>query len=273
MPVKHSPYRHLLMLVLASLLAAACSSGRLPGSTPTHQPAQTAPTQSVAGEPHRGSGDCHPPPDAGKAHYIVGYGSLMQDESRKRTSPKAGTAYPVIVDGYRRGWFSRGQGLGFSATYLGVVEDRSHRMNAVIYRVDPTEVVATDQRESSYCRRAVDPVQVTPVAADAPPPEGQFWLYVTKEQAAAPPSGRYPIVQSYVDIFVAGCLEQESRFAIAGFAKQCLLTTTDWSGHWVNDRIFPRRPFAYQPKAGEIDRLLAEQLPEYFSQIRLESGQ
>jgi hypothetical protein len=272
MAAKHSHGSSLLIFVVGSLLAA-CSSGRLPGPPKDDGSAQAAPAKPVAGDTHRRSSDCHPPPDAGKAHYIVGYGSLMQDESRKRTSPLAGAAYPVMVDGYRRGWLSRGQGLGFSATYLGVVEDRGHRMNAVIYRVEGAEILATDQRESSYCRKAVDPAQVTPVAANAPAPEGQFWLYVTKEQAAAPPSGRYPIVQSYVDIFVAGCLEQENRFALPGFAKQCLLTTTDWSGHWVNDRIFPRRPFAYQPRAGEIDRLLAEHLPEYFSQIRLESGQ
>jgi hypothetical protein len=272
MPVKHSLCRQLGLVLVAGLLAA-CSSGRLPGATKDDGTTQAPPAGSGAGAPHLAGRDCHPPPDPARAHYIVGYGSLMQDESRKRTAPKAGAAYPVMVDGYRRGWFSRGQGVGFSATYLGAVEDKKHRMNAVIYAVDQPEILATDRRESSYCRKVVDAVQVKSLSAGAPGAEGQIWLYATKEQAVAKPSDRYPIVQSYVDIFISGCLEQQTRFALPGFAKQCLLTTTDWSRHWVNDRIFPRRPFAYQPKAGEIDRLLAEHLPEYFSQIRLESGQ
>jgi hypothetical protein len=75
-----------------------------------------------------------------------------------------------------------------------------------------------------------------------------------------------------VDIFVSGCLEQEQRFGLAAFSQQCLSTTTDWSEHWVNDRIYPRRPFAFQPKARQIDSLLSKQLPQYFSRIRIESG-
>ena len=48
--------------------------------------------------------------------------------------------------------------------------------------------------------------------------------------------------------------------------------TTGWSEHWVNDRIYPRRPFVHQPRAGEIDRLLSASLPELFGRIRLEPG-
>jgi hypothetical protein len=50
------------------------------------------------------SGECDAPPDSSRPQYIIGYGSLMQDESRKRTSPRAGPAHPVEVRGYRRGW-------------------------------------------------------------------------------------------------------------------------------------------------------------------------
>ena len=37
------------------------------------------------------SGNCNAAPDPAKAQYIIGYGSLMQDESRKRTTPNANT--------------------------------------------------------------------------------------------------------------------------------------------------------------------------------------
>jgi hypothetical protein len=41
---------------------------------------------------------------------------------------------------------------------------------------------------------------------------------------------------------------------------------------WVNDRVYPRRPFVVQPKAFQIDSLLSRELPQYFSRIRIESG-
>jgi hypothetical protein len=99
---------------------------------------------------------------------------------------------------------------------------------------------------------------------------GQVWIYVNKPKAVAAPNATYPIVQSYVDIFLSGCLEQEQRFELKDFAQRCIATTHDWSEYWVNDRIFPRRPFVYQPKAPQIDSLLSKYLPQYFSRIRIE---
>jgi hypothetical protein len=87
------------------------------------------------------------------------------------------------------------------------------------------------------------------------------------------PSVRYPIAQSYVDIFLSGCLEQEERYNLKDFARQCITTTTDWSEHWANDRIYPRQPFFYQPRSSAIDKLINEQLPNYFRQIYIESTQ
>jgi len=215
--------------------------------------------------------DCHPRPDADQAQYIVGYGSLMQDESRKRTSPQAGPAHPVEVHGYRRGWFARGDSIGFSTTYLGALPDTQSHLNAVIYRVDIGELTATDQREASYCRRRVPLPDIRALEKEPSPAlAGQAWIYTNDARTVATPSRRFPIVQSYVDIFVSGCLEQEQRFELKGFAQECLATTQDWSAHWVNDRLYPRRPFIHQPRAREIDTLLSQQLPEYFAHIRIE---
>jgi hypothetical protein len=215
--------------------------------------------------------DCHVAPDPGQPQYIIGYGSLMQDESRKRTSPQAGPARPVQVSGYRRGWFAKGDPLGFSTTYLGVVPEAASRLNAVIYRVEVSDLMATDQREALYCRASVPGANVLTLEKERfQLPQGQFWIYTNWPQWVAIPSARYPIVQSYVDIFVSGCLEQEQRFELDGFARQCLATTSDWSAHWINDRLYPRRPFIFQPKARQIDALLSQQVPEYFSKVRIQ---
>jgi hypothetical protein len=218
------------------------------------------------------SGNCNVAPIQNKAQYIIGYGSLMQDESRKRSAPNADTAYPVTVNGYRRGWFAKGGSVGFDTTYLGVVPDTAGKLNAVIYKINADEIPAMDKREFFYCRLAVEPASYTLLKHGTPTPRGQVWIYVNKPESIATADARYPIVQSYVDIFVSGCQEQEQRYALKDFAKECLATTSDWSTEWVNDRLYPRRPFIYQPKAGQIDKLLKEQFPDYFQQIHLESA-
>ena len=75
--------------------------------------------------------------------------------------------------------------------------------------------------------------------------------------------------QSYVDIFLAGCLEIEEKYHLKNFAASCVNTTGDWSLHWVNDRIYPRRPTVYQAKALVIDALLQQQIPTLFNRIQL----
>jgi gamma-glutamylcyclotransferase (GGCT)/AIG2-like uncharacterized protein YtfP len=216
---------------------------------------------------------CNAAPDLGRPQYIVGYGSLMQDESRARTSPRAGPAHPVELRGYRRGWYARSEAFSLGTTYLGVVEDRESGLNAVIYEVDVAELGATDRREAVYCRVGVALMELKLLELDfVPAPNAQAWIYVSKPENVATPSARYPIVQSYVDIFVSGCLEQEQRLGRAGFSEQCLSTTADWSEHWVNDRIYPRRPFAHQPRARQIDELLARRLGRFFARIRIEPG-
>ena len=245
------PPRSALPVFLLAVWMAACSSDPVSPAAPDVE--------------------CHPAPDASRPQYIIGYGSLMQDESRKRTSPHAGAAHPVEVAGFRRGWFAKGAPVGFSTTYLGIVPDRANHLNAVIYRVDPPELAATDRRETSYCRMRVEPANVKSLERGfSPPPDAQTWIYANRPQGIATPSTELPIVQSYVDIFLSGCFEQEERFGLAGFARECIATTADWSAHWVNDRIHPRRPFAYQPRAGQIDRLLSEQVPREFARIRIE---
>jgi hypothetical protein len=248
--------RRVAVLLLAAGLAACAAPG--------------APGRAIAVTP---PSECRARIDASRAQYVVGYGSLMQDESRKRTSPQAGAAHPIEVQGYRRGWFERGSSVGFSTTYLGIVQDRESRMNAVMYQIQPPELADTDARERSYCREAVAQRDIKLLDSSFSAASGaQVWIYVTRGPSVALPSLQYPIVQSYVDIFLSGCLEQEQRFGVAGFAQQCIATTTGWSEHWVNDRIYPRRPFVYQPRAREIDTLLSKELPRYFRRIRIEPG-
>lgn len=86
----------------------------------------------------------------------------------------------------------------------------------------------------------------------------------------SPPTPDFPIVQSYVDTFIRGCIQIEEKFKINNFAKDCIKSTGQWSTYWENDRVFPRRPSLYEPYARKIDTLLKEILPEEFKRIKYE---
>lgn len=248
-------------LVLAALVLAGCA-GDLASPALRARPAANDSASA-----------CRPEVDASRPQFVLGYGSLMEHASRKRTSPRAGPAHPVELAGFRRGWFERGDSVGFSTTYLGVRPDAGSRMNAVVYAVEVEELAATDSRESSYCRTSIPLADIaTRDDAFALPRDAQAWIYVTDPRRIAPPDARYPIVESYVDVFLSGCLEQQERFHLKDFARECIATTSGWSEHWVNDRIYPRRPFVHQPRAREIDLLLSQSLPSYFGRIRIEGG-
>jgi hypothetical protein len=208
--------------------------------------------------------ECNPAPEPGRPQYIVGYGSLMQDESRKRTSPQAGPAHPVELRGYKRGWFARSAVFSFGTTYLSVVEDRESGLNAVIYEVDLAELGATDRREALYCRAAVAWTEVKLLEQDfVSAPSAQAWIYVSKPENVATPSAQYPIVQSYVDIFVSGCWSRSSALAVRVFRSSASRPRPTGRSTGVNDRIHPRRPFAYQPRARQIDDLLSKRLGSF----------
>jgi hypothetical protein len=215
---------------------------------------------------------CHPEADGSRPQFVIGYGSLMEDQSRRRTAPHTGEALPAMVSGFERSFISSGNPIGFSTTFLGVTELAQSKITAAVYRIFLLqEIVATDARERSYCRVSVDPGQIQLLDGSQLSTNGQYWIYVNKPDTRAPASEKLPLVQSYIDIFMTGCqqLSQRATQFDGDFMVECLRTTKGWSVHWVNDRLYPRRPFIYQPNAGLIDRLLDKYIPE-FKSIRIE---
>lgn len=204
--------------------------------------------------------------------FIFGYGSLVESQSRARTSPSALYAFPANVAGIQRGWFDQTGGFSLSTTYLGAVPDSNSNCNGVIFQVSQQQLDAFDERETGYKRDRIDPTNITMLNGARSAPEGDIWFYAnTKKRYASP---EFPIVQSYVDICVNGCLELEATYPMAKeakFAETFLKTCSDWSKYWVNDRIYPRRAFIYVPNASKIDQLIKTVLgEEMFSSIQIE---
>lgn len=223
------------------------------------------------GAPGAGADECHPDYDPQLDHYVLGYGSLMNTQSKNRTAPGTGDNIPVVVRGYERRWGLQGPRTGFGTTFLVALPKPGASMNAVVFRLGGSASLrAFDARERAYCRAAVEPGAIAMLTGEPHPPVGRVWIYVDKRAKTAGPSERYPIVQSYVDIFLGGCLELEQRHTLKGFAKRCIASTVGWSRHWVNDRLHPRRAWAHEPNALRIDGLLADTVPEAFAAITIE---
>lgn len=236
--------------------------------------------------------DCFPEVNTELRQFIVGYGSLMEEASKRRSSPNSGINHPVKVTGFQRAWNARGNAFGYSTTYLGVdapltadqrrvaglAQDAPEMYAAVYEDKDRADIKGTDARETFYCRYPVNPDQIDLLDGWAFPEDAQIWIYALKPgHKGQKPTEDWPIVQSYVDIFITGCLDLADQVIPSvesglDFAAQCIETTDGWSEFWVNDRLYPRRAFIYQPNASTIDKLLmrAGKTKPLFPKIKLE---
>lgn len=210
-------------------------------------------------------------PPTTRPQYIFGYGSLVQTESRTRTVPSAQFASPVVVRGISRGWYDQTGGASWNPTYLGAVADANATTNGVIYPVTPAQMEENNKREVGYLPTRIDPSAITMLDGSTAAPDADIWYYANVKKQ--PVSAEHPIVQSYVDLCIDGCLEVEAAYPLAkgaNFAVQFIKTCTDWQIPWINDRIYPWRPSIYVPRASQIDALLRQVLgDDLFNQITL----
>lgn len=222
--------------------------------------------------PAQDEANCYPSVDPSRVHYVVGFGSLMETQSRQRTWPSTDISLPIIVEGFEHRWSGRGTPIGFSTTMLGITDREDAHIVAALFRVfDLADFTAGDAREFAYCRIELDPGRITMLDGSNTPTDGSIWLYQVRPEHRHPPSADFPIIQSYVDIFLNGCMELAELVTdqTVNFVEDCVNTTSDWSTHWVNDRLHPRRPYLI-PNALRIDELLHRMVPEEFAAIRIE---
>ena len=99
--------------------------------------------------------NCNLDPSQGSKNYIIGYGSLMEKESRTRTNSKAYIAKPIMIKGFQRTWGHNGG--NYKITFLTIIKRENSKVNAVYYPISIKGLKKLDKRESSYCRIKVSP--------------------------------------------------------------------------------------------------------------------
>jgi len=189
--------------------------------------------------------------------YLFGYGSLINAESRAKTG-KSGQAIPVRVKAVERQWNLIVPGMRLSA--VGAVSNPDSTCNGVIVSVDAKDLPKFDKREIGYSRIKIPKHEVTILLRGKRVPQGNLWVYVVDKPRR--PSIKNPLIQSYIDVILTGCLNINEQFA-----REFVTTTTGWNNPWINDRQKPRylRAMEKVPFAKKIDRLLKELVPTAFS--------
>lgn len=175
-------------------------------------------------------------------HYLFGYGSLINPQSRLRTVPYPTSAIPVTVRGMQRSWSYRCPRKEYTAVGVSRVpfSNGPAFCNGVLIPIENPEIELPrlDQRECNYTRSLISLSDLefahsTYAKRFQLSPDALIWVYeLPSNKLQHTPSPTTPIPQSYVDCILAGCLLYG-----ATFAHQFIEQTAGWdAGTWVNDR-------------------------------------
>ena len=214
--------------------------------------------------------------------YIFGYGSLICQHSRSLTATQefsggavVAAATPVLVRGLERVWSVRAP--AFCA--MGV-QFRPHAecVGVLVPVHSSDELARLDERELGYQRVLLDRNNVVRVPfldedehynavfSGGGCSDGviNIWCYVQEEEWSSPPTAESPLVQSYIDTILRGCLDYNEEFAVSFIQK-----TAGWkTPHFVDDRhrpIYPRGdPEWSRQHASRLDDLLQKHLKDWF---------
>lgn len=185
------------------------------------------------------------------ANYIFGYGSLMNSSSRRLTG-QTGKAIPAVVNGLIRYWGKIDTSLTASPL---VVDLGQGKVNGVLLEINATELAQFDTREKGYQRHLLTAGQIE--CTHALDHNDQIWVYIKNEPE--PPCHKAPVLQTYIDTVLEGCLEISDSFA-----RFFVEHTIGWHHPIENDRHQPR----YINYAGvkshrlqQIDQLLSSVVP------------
>ncbi|WP_432451773.1 MULTISPECIES: gamma-glutamylcyclotransferase family protein [unclassified Agarivorans] len=188
--------------------------------------------------------------------YIFGYGSLIDADCRQRTFPGE-QAYAARLHGYQRYWSGLKGGNDRSAVVIS--PEPQATVNGVLIPFDEKFLPELDERERDYERVCLN-LQQLELLHPLPQAAVKIYTYVAHEYWH--PQANSPILQSYLDVCLRGCLEVSEQYA-----REFLLSTNYWVSHWLDDRHQP-----IYPRAMNIDALALEQIDSILLDMEHLSG-
>ncbi len=216
--------------------------------------------------------------------YIFGFGSIINTTTHapwlRPSSAYEVASLPGAVAtlkksfGYTRQWNFRSS-TGFTALGVSLCDSQqldSNDINGVLFRINSLMLPGFDRREVGYKKVSI-PLEHLHLHYDLEDdesssnalkqqtifqltPQDKIWLYVPLSSHAADADQNHPILQSYVDTVLQGCLE----WGGVPMAEQFIVTTGGWSQFFLNDTPSSRRPWLFRKEYNTIDRLLEKYL-------------
>lgn len=205
---------------------------------------------------------------------IFGFGSIINTSTHASWLEDVNaSSFPgriVRVRGhYQRAWNFR-SATGFTA--LGILKDdgQTHEMNGVLFKIPDSVIANFDRREVGYDRIEIphDSIELLPPEYHVNPQLAhefgdlpkKVWIYVPQEGHDA--DENHPLLQSYVDTVMQGCLEWGGQI----MAQEFVSTTVQWSPYFLNDTPSSRRPWLFRKEYDTIDRILRQTPATHFAE-------
>ncbi len=184
--------------------------------------------------------------DIDEQHIVLGYGSLMNTDSRQRFSAIPHDGIPVTVKGFARAWLTRSEAE--KQTYVGAVPDSNAQLNAQLLpsKMDP----GLAERERDYQFVSVSTADLELDLTEAASALLFPWLeskslWICETLLQQPADKDFPVSQTYIDTCMAGCIEHGGEAEAVKFIK----TTSLWEHPRSNDRHDP-----VYPRAGRVPK-------------------
>ena len=200
---------------------------------------------------------------------VFGYGTLLNDESREREGGVQSRDVCALADltpefGFSRSFCMRSS-TGFTA--LGLVRDGNPRYNCcgVVFEVCESSLKDYDLRESGYYRELIPHPCLTLLKGSLKLQKNDLvYTYIPNVESIFEATEDFPILQTYVDVCLGGCME----WGGVDLIKEFVLSTQMWSSHFLNDPPMSRRPWLHRPHYLVIDQVLDELKDHTFFHFR-----
>jgi hypothetical protein len=223
--------------------------------------------------------------EPGHHHYVFGFGSIINttthapwlskqadvnepadnNSNSAKTVTLPGQQAKILASfGYRRGWNFRSN-TGFTALGITIAkgEEQAADINGVLFRITEEMLADFDRREVGYDRVEIimDDIELQ---AENETSNGKMWVYIPQEASCAEANEDHPILQSYVDTVMQGCLEWGGE----QMAMEFVATTSNWSPYFLNDTPSSRRPWLFRKEYNTIDRILSQNPVTHYADRR-----
>ena len=191
-------------------------------------------------------------------HLILGYGSLINADSRRRFSDMHHDGLLVQVAGFARGWITRS--LQELQTYVGAWPDADASLNALMLPTALSPALARREKDYTFVQVSA---QALTTDLDS---EAHHWLqerlaakkiWICQSLHQQQATTEYPVSQSYVDTCLAGCLERGGEAS----ARKFIQSTAYWPSALHDDRaqpVYPRPGRVTERQHQQIDDLLKQ---------------